>query len=177
MLALELLRGDGPLSWTNGKDLDFEHLEWGSPFTKYLNKSLGNPVSNLLNCDVYEDDNSLFMNIDIPGVHEDSIELFIEGQTLNLKVERKRERQAKENDSESKVHLSERAYGIFERSFTLPKILNLDKLLAHISSGVLRIEIPKLESSRMRKRKIEIQTKKTPSSKLSSVLAADSAKE
>lgn len=100
--------------------------------------------------DIYEDENSLVLTAEIPGIDEKDIEIKIEDSTLTLKGERKFEKEAKEEN----YHRIERAYGSFHRSFTLPNYIDQDKIEAEHESGVLKITMPK--KSELKPRSIKI---------------------
>jgi len=45
-------------------------------------------------------------------------------------------------------HLVERAYGTFMRSFTLPNVVDTDKIKAEFKDGLLRVVLPKREEAK-----------------------------
>lgn len=48
-------------------------------------------------------------------------------------------------DSSGKVHISERRWGTFSRSFSVPRGLTADQVHAKLEHGVLKLELPKVE--------------------------------
>ncbi len=103
--------------------------------------------------DVYEDDESVVVNADLPGIKKEDIDLSITGDTLTLKGEKKQEEEIKEED----YHRIERAYGTFQRTITLPAPVNADKVEASYTDGVLEVKMPKKEE--VKPKKIDVKVK------------------
>jgi HSP20 family protein len=76
---------------------------------------------------------------------EGSIE--IHDNTLLLKGERKREAEVKEDN----YHRVERAYGVFQRSFVLPTLVDQEHVQATYKDGVLELRLPKSEAAKPRR--------------------------
>jgi HSP20 family protein len=91
--------------------------------------------------DVRETDNEMRLDVEVPGMKPDDIEVTAENGVLTISGEKKSER--KEGDEKSRYHVVERSYGSFSRSFQLPKGLDESKIEADCDSGILSIHIPK----------------------------------
>jgi len=104
-------------------------------------------------CDVFEDEDSIKIVSEIPGVKPEDVKISIENQMLTVRGEK---RQVAEEKTE-RVHRYERTYGAFERSFALPNLVDADKIEAKYDAGVLTIALPKAE--RARPREIQVQVK------------------
>jgi len=76
--------------------------------------------------DIYETEQELVVQAEIPGIDEKDIEINIEDNTLTIKGDRKFEKEAKEEN----YHRIERSYGSFFRSFTLPPYADHEKVEA-----------------------------------------------
>jgi HSP20 family protein len=100
--------------------------------------------------DIYETENEVVLNAEIPGVDEKDVEIKVEDNNLTLRGERKFEKEAKEEN----YHRVERSYGSFFRSFALPSYIDQDKIEAEHENGVLRIRMPKRAELKPRKVKI-----------------------
>jgi HSP20 family protein len=96
--------------------------------------------------DVSEDENSLQISMELPGVEPDDVRLSLENNILTIRGEK---RQRSEEDTE-RIHRFERTYGAFERTFALPNIVDPDKIEARYENGVLLVRIPKAERARPR---------------------------
>src|SRR5678816_466857 len=66
--------------------------------------------------DIYEDEHTITLKMEAPGIDEKDIDVRIEGNTLTVHGERKLEKAEKEEN----YRRVERQYGSFSRSFTLP---------------------------------------------------------
>ncbi|MBB5020698.1 Hsp20/alpha crystallin family protein [Desulfurispira natronophila] len=96
-----------------------------------------------------EDESSYTIEVDLPGVDKDAVNIDISGNTLNISGERQ-----EESSSEDKGYLRKESYfGKFHRSFTLPPEADLEQVQATCKEGVLEITIPKraLDSPSARK--------------------------
>lgn len=91
--------------------------------------------------DISETDDNIMVSVDIPGMDEKDLSVSIRENVLTLKGEKKREVQ-KEN---TVCLISERNYGSFERSLTLPTNIQPDKVAAKYANGVLTVTLPKAE--------------------------------
>jgi len=92
--------------------------------------------------DVFEEADHIVMKAELPGVEKDNIAINVNGRVLTLKGERSYDNEVKEE----KYTLRERAYGKFQRSFTLPAETDSEKIKAEYKDGVLELNIPKPES-------------------------------
>ena len=90
--------------------------------------------------DVHETSNELRLDVELPGMKQDDIQIEVENGMLTIRGEKSAER--KEGD-EGRYHLVERTYGSFFRSFQLPQGVDEKQIHADFDSGVLRIGIPK----------------------------------
>ena len=106
-------------------------------------------------CDVHESDTGYLISMDVPGFSKEDLHIEVEGNQVTISGERRQEEALKEVSSRR----IERFYGKIERSFTLPKGVDLADAKASCENGVLHLAIPKAESAKSRK--IEIQEGKT----------------
>ena len=102
--------------------------------------------------DVSEDQNTLRITMELPGVDPDDVRLSLENNILTIRGEKKQ--QSEENNE--RVHRFERTYGMFERTFALPNTVDPEKIEARYENGVLFVSIPKAE--RAKPREIRVNT-------------------
>jgi len=100
-----------------------------------------------------EDDQAYVIELDLPGISKDNIEITTEDNVLTVSGERKRKEEVKEED----YYKMESVYGTFSRSFTLPEKVDIEKIRAEAKDGVLEVVIPKLEDKEKQPKKIEIK--------------------
>ena len=103
--------------------------------------------------DVREDDDALVLELELPGVSPEHVEVTAENGILTVRGEKRSER--KEGDEERRWHLVERSYGAFRRAFQLPKGIDDSQIDASFEHGVLTVRVPK--SALPQPRKIEVR--------------------
>jgi HSP20 family protein len=103
--------------------------------------------------DIYETPETIIMKADLPGLSREDIEIQIRDNTLTLRGER---RFAKDVQQENYLRI-ERAYGAFQRNFTLPTTVQQDKIRAIFRDGVLELTLPKAEEAKPKKIAIEVR--------------------
>ena len=103
--------------------------------------------------DVTEDDKAYKITAELPGLEEKDIDVSVSGGMLTIKGEKSYEKDEKDKDR----HVSERAYGAFQRSFALPDGVETDKIAADLAKGVLTVTLPKTEQAQTQK-KIEVKS-------------------
>jgi HSP20 family protein len=94
--------------------------------------------------DIYESENELIVNLDLPGVNPKMVDIRVENNVLSIRGER----QFEESQTKDSFHRVERSYGPFGRSFTLSTPVDADKIRASYKSGVLSITLPKAEAAK-----------------------------
>jgi len=97
------------------------------------------------------------MTVELPGLDKSDVRIDINDDVLTLRGEKKSEHT--EKDEKKEFFLEERTYGVFERSFTLPPTVNVEKVAAKFEKGVLTITLPKSEVKKPRGREIAIEAK------------------
>jgi HSP20 family protein len=107
--------------------------------------------------DVYEDEHNLTLKIEVPGIDEKDIDVRIENNTLTVRGERKLESEEKEEN----YRRVERQYGVFTRTFTLPNIVDAEKISAHYDKGVLKIQLTKKAEAKPKQIKVNVGSEKT----------------
>ncbi len=101
--------------------------------------------------DVHETKEGFKLQVELPGVKQEDIQLTIEGNSLMLKGERKRENEVEEDN----YHRIERSYGTFQRSIVLPSVVDPNRVKATYRDGVLQIQLPKKEEAKPKEIKVE----------------------
>ncbi len=96
--------------------------------------------------DIYETEDSIVLLADMPGVSEDSIDITLERDQLNIKG------YVNITDlSDYEQRYREYEVGDFKRSFTLSDEVNKDEIEATLKNGVLQISLTKAEAAKLRK--------------------------
>ncbi len=96
--------------------------------------------------DAFRDGDTFYVELDLPGMSPDSIDLDVERNVLTVKAERRPS--AGEN---SEVVIAERPTGSFSRQLFLGETLDADRIDASYEAGVLRLRIPVAEEAEPRR--------------------------
>ena len=102
--------------------------------------------------DIFETPDQVILLADLPGVARGELDVRVEGNTLILSGQRHIEKEV----AEENFHRMERGYGPFQRTFTLPTSIRQEGIRAEHQDGVLRVSLPKAETSRPLR--IEVET-------------------
>lgn len=89
--------------------------------------------------DVKDDDKNWYVTAELPGMSEDDVEVTYDDGVLRIAGEKKQEHE----DNSRNVHVTERAYGRFERQLPLGHGIKEDQIDASFKDGVLTITAPK----------------------------------
>lgn len=103
---------------------------------------------------VEETKDHLVLTAELPGLKQDDVELELENNVLTI---RGRKEETREEKEDTKVHVWERRYGSFQRSFSLPRTVSAEDINATFEDGVLRVEMPK--AAEAKGRTIEIRSR------------------
>jgi HSP20 family protein len=102
--------------------------------------------------EVRETDDALMFKADMPGIHDQDLDISLSGNQLQISGKREHEQE----QGEGQFHTYERSYGSFMRSFALPEYADLDKIRSDLKDGVLTLVVPKKPGSSPQRRKIQI---------------------
>lgn len=103
--------------------------------------------------DVSETEKEVAVSIELPGVDQKEVDLSVTDQVLTVSGEKKSETEKKDGGT----YRSERHYGSFSRSLTLPFKIDPDTVNATFDKGVLKVTIQKPAEYKTKAQKIEIQ--------------------
>ena len=100
--------------------------------------------------DIYETENEIMVRAELPGIDRKDIILNLDNNVLTLKGERRFEKETRQEN----YHRIERAYGTFSRAFSIPAIVDEDKIRADYKDGILTIALPKKDQVKPKQIKI-----------------------
>jgi HSP20 family protein len=112
--------------------------------------------------DVYEDEHTITLKLEVPGIDEKDIDVRIENNMLAVHGERKIEKEEKEEN----FRRIERQYGSFTRSFTLPSSVDSGQVSAHYEKGLLKIRLAKKAEAKPKQIKVNVGGEKTLQAKV-----------
>src|SRR4030095_16308110 len=121
--ALGSLFNRSPAQWPEGQEEPLAVAEW-APLV-----------------DISEDDQEYLIKAELPEVRKEDVKVTAQEGTLTITGERKFEKEEKGK----KYQRVERAYGSFERNFSLPDDASPAKVRAEFKEGVLTVHLTKTE--------------------------------
>jgi len=103
--------------------------------------------------DISEENGNLNVTAEIPGVNKENIKITLQDNILTIEGEKKKEIE----NSDKNLIRTERVFGTFKRSFTLPSEVDSDKVEAKFENGILSIQLKKIEPKAMSEKVIELK--------------------
>jgi len=100
--------------------------------------------------DVAEDADNLMVQVELPGMRKEDIDLSLHEGVLTITGERR----AESGTDEKRYYLNERFSGQFRRSVMLPKAVKAEATAATYENGVLTITLPKTDAAKPRRIKV-----------------------
>ena len=104
----------------------------------------------LMPMDAWRESDSFIVEFDLPGVEADSIDLDVERNVLTVRADRPM------REGTSELVAAERPRGVFSRQLILGDNLDLERINAAYSDGVLRLTIPVAERAKPRKISVNV---------------------
>ncbi len=104
--------------------------------------------------DIYADENSIFIEAEIPGMKKEDLKISLQDNILTISGNKKK---AGKKNEEKQYFRNEIIYGDFSRSFSLPEDINPDNVEAVFENGVLLVSIGKQEIKNATEKNIEIK--------------------
>ena len=104
--------------------------------------------------DIYETaEREIVLKAELPGLKRDAIDLTVENNTLTIRGQR----QADDGTADAQFHRSERVFGPFSRSFTLPNTVDAGRVKAEYRDGVLTVRLPRREEAKPRQIAVDVE--------------------
>ena len=128
----------------------FGDVEWLSDFDRWAERLLGRHDGRGYPADIWEDEESLHVELKLPGINTEDVSLSYEDGILRIEGEKR------PVEHKGEEHLTERRFGKFVRTFQLPNEVDPEHMEANFKDGILHITLAKRPESRPRK--IEIKT-------------------
>lgn len=123
------------------KNIKSEAKDFGSRISNFFDDIVGSKDGEKMYpaiADVYEAENAVVYEIDLPGFDKSAVTVQIRDNQLVIKGERLRD-----YEGSVAIHLSERPFGSFERSFSIPSGVEQEHVKAKFDNGVLKVTLPK----------------------------------
>ena len=142
---------DSLMSRFFGGSSPFFPMETAAQRTGFPSLDMTGAVSPAI--DVNETDASIELTAELPGLSEDDVEIELSDRRLTLRGQKN-----VTHDDGGDLRISERSYGRFARTMTLPETVDVEAIRAEFEKGVLHITMPKTEPKDP-SRKIKVSTK------------------
>jgi HSP20 family protein len=128
--------------WDPGRELDSLQSDVNRLFDSFFSSRPGDGIRRqrwVPAMDLVEEDDSLVLRADLPGMSEDDVNIEVKDGVLTVSGERKAE-EKKQGEGYYRV---ERAFGSFSRSLSIPEGIDPEQVSAQFDNGVLEVRIPK----------------------------------
>jgi HSP20 family protein len=102
--------------------------------------------------DLYEDKDNFVVKAELPGMKREDIEVSLHEGSLSISGERKSE----EKHADAEVYRTERFFGRFQRTVTLPTPVAAANVKAAYKDGVLTITLPKTEEAKPKQIEVNV---------------------
>ena len=106
--------------------------------------------------DETEDDKAYHVEVELPGLDQQDVEVSYSDGVLTISGEKKQEHE----ESDKNYYRSERSFGAFRRVLPLPGGVDESKIKASFKQGLLHIELPKTSQAQKKAKKISIKSAK-----------------
>ncbi|HEX5819022.1 MAG TPA: Hsp20/alpha crystallin family protein [Gemmatimonadales bacterium] len=103
--------------------------------------------------DITENKEVVRITTELPGVRPEDVKLSVENSILSIRGEKRSTHEEKTD----RMHRYERQYGSFERTFSLPSTVDVERIEARYDNGVLTVELPKVEKAKPKQIEIKAQ--------------------
>jgi len=125
----------------------FERPRWG----RFL------PMIRTPRMDIYETDDKVVAEVELPGVDPKNIEVEVKDNVLRVAAKAEEKKEVKEKG----YYRKEMGARYFKRAVTLPAEVIGEKAEAEYEGGVLKVTIPKAKPKKVEEKKIKIKVKGT----------------
>ncbi len=106
----------------------------------------------VLTAEVFDDDHKVVVRLEAPGMEKNDFDIQVVDNYLVISGEK----QVESERTEGQYHVTECAYGRFERAIPLPDQVDTAKASAGYTTGVLRVELPKSASRRRKTIQVDV---------------------
>ncbi len=113
----------------------------------WTNRNFSDTNTTLPSVNVKENTDEYMVEVAAPGFEKNQFKIELNDDVLTISSEKKFENETKD---EERVTRKEFSYQSFSRSFTLPTLVERDKINAKYEKGILSITIPKKEEAKQK---------------------------
>ena len=120
----------------------------------YFNDLFNDFFENVVNSDIRkgsvpqvnirETDTGYHLEMAAPGLNKEDFKISIENEVLTVSGEKKSET----SEKSGKYSRKEFSYNSFMRSFTMPEVVDTEKIMAKYENGIMMVDLPKKEEAK-----------------------------
>ncbi len=132
---------DSLMPWLNRDEM--------SRLMAWPQRLLTQAMHDMPSLELAEDGDDLVVRVEVPGAEPDDLDIDVSSHTLTVRGEIRQQEEGR-----GAVYHSERRYGRFQRSVSLPVAIDPDRATAQFQQGLLEVRLPRQEGAR---RKLRIQ--------------------
>jgi len=133
--------------------------QWPSLFDRFFNNdfeswnrdNFSKTNTTLPSLNIKENKDFFFVEVAAPGFEKSDFKIELNNDLLTVSSEKKLNNEVKEGERITKQEFS---YQSFSRSFTLPELVDEEKISAKYENGILAISIPKKEAAKPKSPKL-----------------------
>jgi len=117
----------------------FSYIDVMNNFDRMVDRIFGwhEGRSEFYPADVWEDENMVHLELELPGVKPEDVNVSYEDGLLRIEGERK------PIEHKGNIYLAERQFGKFTRTFQIPNVINPNEIKASFKDGILEISCAK----------------------------------
>ena len=143
------------LLWDFDRSLDaIRNRFWQSALGRTVSDRIETDWAHAPAVDIVEKDKHYEVKAELPGIDPANVEVKLANGLLTIKAEKTEDKEEKKEN----YYLSERRFGSFQRSFSVPAGVDADKIEASFINGVLVITLPKTSEALEQEKKIAIKS-------------------
>ncbi|GEL11363.1 heat-shock protein [Flavobacterium glycines] len=133
--------------------------QWPSLFDRFFNNdfeswnrdNFSKTNTTLPSLNIKENKDFFFVEVAAPGFEKSDFKIELNNDLLTVSSEKKLNNEVKDGERITKQEFS---YQSFSRSFTLPELVDEEKISAKYENGILSISIPKKEAAKPKSPKL-----------------------
>ena len=134
------------------KQIDRLFSEFGQTFGVPSGVTKDGSFDFVPSAELTDGDKEVVVRVELPGVEVKDVDIAVIERTIDISGEKRSETEHRDGD----YYRTERSFGAFRRSFTLPFSIAADKVDAKFEKGVLTVKITKPAEAQSRAKKIAI---------------------
>jgi HSP20 family protein len=139
--------------WEPFREIEDMFRQYSPFFARALRRNGAEGVEWTPVADISETDKEYLIKAELPEVKKEDVKVTLENGAITIRGER---RQEKEHKDENEIRV-ESFYGTFSRTFSLPENIDPKGIQAQTKDGVLRVRIPKTQSSGAKPVTVEVK--------------------